>query len=63
VTSDPLLLAGASKETVAESVIVPAVMTALTFCGADGAATAVAGEEAREAADCPLELTALTVYV
>ena len=51
ITSEPLFVAGASNDTVAESVVVPAVTTALTFCGAEGAATAVTGEEASEAAD------------
>ena len=54
-------MAGGSNETVAESVVVPAVITALTFCGAEGAATAVTGDEARDALDWPLALTALTV--
>ena len=31
VTADPLSVAGGSKETVAESVVLPAVITAVTF--------------------------------
>jgi hypothetical protein len=51
------------KETVAESVVVPAVITAETPCGADGTATAVTAVEANEADDSPLPLTAFTEYV
>mgnify|MGYP000999922931 CR=1 FL=1 len=58
-----LSVAGASNDTVAESVVVPAVITAETFSGAEGAATAVVEVEAKEADDSPLLLTALTVYV
>jgi hypothetical protein len=51
------------KETVAERVVVPAVITAETPCGADGTATAVTAVESKDALDSPFELTALTEYV
>ena len=60
VTGDPFSLAGGSNETVAESVVVPAVITAETFCGADGAAIAVTPVDAKEALDSPLLFTAFT---
>ncbi len=63
VTGEPFSFAGGSKETVAERVVVPAVITAETFRGADGRATAVTAVDAKDAADSPLALTALTVYV
>ena len=44
-------MVGASNETVAERVVVPAVITAETFCGAAGAATAVTAVEASDAFD------------
>jgi hypothetical protein len=63
VTGEPFSFAGGSKETVAERVVVPAVITAETFRGAEGLATAIVAVEAKEADDSPLLLTALTVYV
>jgi hypothetical protein len=63
VTGDPFSFAGGSNETVADRVVVPAVITAETFSGAEGVATAVVEVEAKEADDSPLLLTALTVYV
>jgi len=42
---------GALNETVAESVVVPAVITAETFCGAEGAATPVTAVESKDALD------------
>jgi hypothetical protein len=63
VTGDPFSFAGGSNETVADRVVLPAVITAETFSGAEGAATAVVEVEAKEADDSPLLLTALTVYV
>ena len=63
VIGDPFSFAGGSNETVAESVIVPAVITADTFNGADGRATAVIPVEASESLELPLLLTAFTVYV
>jgi hypothetical protein len=46
---------------VAESVVVPAVITAETFSGAEGEATAIVAVEANEADESPLAFTALTV--
>ena len=63
VIGDPFSFAGGSNETLAESVIVPAVITADTFNGADGRATAVIPVEASESLELPLLLTAFTVYV
>ena len=60
---EPLLLKGISKETVAESEVDPAVITAETFRGADGTATAVTTLEANDADDCPTLFMALTVKV
>ena len=51
VIADPLSVSGASNETVALSVVVPAVMIAETFRGADGAAIAVTAVEASDSAD------------
>jgi hypothetical protein len=51
VTGEPFSLAGGSKETEAESAVFPAVITADTFCGADGAETAITAVEACEAVD------------
>jgi hypothetical protein len=42
---------GGLNETVAERVVVPAVITAETLCGAEGAATAVTAVEASDALD------------
>jgi hypothetical protein len=61
VTGDPFSFAGGSNETVAESVVVPAVITAETFSGAEGEATAIVAVEANEADESPLAFTALTV--
>jgi hypothetical protein len=47
---------------VADNVVVPAVITAETFSGAEGAATAVTASELSEALDCPVEFTAFTEY-
>jgi hypothetical protein len=55
-----LFVAGASNDTVAESVVLPAVITADTFNGAEGAATAVTAVESSDALDCPFEFTAFT---
>ena len=63
VTVEPFSLRGASNETVAERVVLPAVITAETFRGADGAATAVTAVDASDALDSPRVFTALTVYV
>ena len=63
VTGEPFSLAGGSKETVAERVVVPAVITAETLRGAEGAATAVTAVESKDALDSPFELTAFTEYV
>ena len=63
VTGDPFSFAGGLNETVAESVVVPAVITAETFSGAEGRATAVTAVEASDALDSPLLFTAFTVYV
>ena len=63
IIGDPFSFAGGLNETVAESVIVPAVITADTFNGADGRATAVIPVEASESLELPLLLTAFTVYV
>ena len=63
VTADPLSVAGGSKETVAESVVLPAVITAATFCGAEGAAIAITAVEACDAVDSPRTFTAFTVNV
>jgi hypothetical protein len=51
VTGEPFSLAGGSKETVAERVVVPAVITATTFKGAEGGATAVTAVEESESLD------------
>jgi hypothetical protein len=51
ITAEPLSVDGASNDTVAESVVVPAVITAETFCGAEGAATAVTAVESKDALD------------
>jgi hypothetical protein len=63
VTGEPFSFAGGSNETVAERVVAPASITAETFSGAEGLATAIVAVEAKEADDSPLLLTALTVYV
>lgn len=63
VTGEPFSLAGGSNETVAESVVLPAVITAATFCGADGAAIAITAVEDCEGLDSPLTFTAFTVNV
>jgi hypothetical protein len=62
VTGEPFSFAGGSNETVAERVVAPASITAETFSGAEGLATAVTAVDANDAADSPLVLTALTVY-
>jgi hypothetical protein len=51
ITAEPLSVDGALNETVAERVVVPAVITAETFCGAEGAATAVTAVESKDALD------------
>jgi hypothetical protein len=63
IIGEPFSLAGGSNETVAERVVVPAVITAETFRGADGAATAVTPSESKDALDSPFEFTAFTEYV
>jgi hypothetical protein len=62
-TDDPLSVAGGSNETVAESVVLPAVITAETFCGAEGTAIAVTAVETCDAVDSPRTFTAFTVNV